>query len=110
MQSSDLLQDFVVNNLSRLPVFLICLAGFVLAALTLRKHPLASILTLAALAVMIVNNIASTAVMMLIAHSDTIDASSKGAAFQISGLVFGLMHALALTALIAAVFVGRARK
>lgn len=100
---SDLLA-MLSQFLPLLPLLLVWLAGGVLALITWRRHPMVSLLVLAAVSLLVALSVAGTLATWWVIRSSEVDFPRRGWALTVLGFVRALGTSIAYILLLVAAF------
>lgn len=110
MEASTTIISTLTNYLAQSPIFLVWIVGIVLASVRWSQHPRISLLTIIALAIMLVTSLVSTYLNVQLPVLMTEwgwDYPQIGLFFTIKGFVQAVIDTIAFVLLLLAIFSGR---
>jgi Na+/proline symporter len=100
---------FLSQLVSMSPMLLVCLGGMVIAGLWWRRAPKAAMFAMAGLGITLLGMLLTPLIQMYVLSNRTAGAAAVGQTVAVMSLGFGLVRAVGMGLLIAAVFAGRSK-
>ena len=110
MDASDMILPTLASLLIQSPILLVWLAGFILALVYWRRHPRASLFTVIALVIFLVETLVDTYLNLwlpLMLSERGMGAVQLGQIYMIKGILTAIIGAVAWGLIVAAIFSGR---
>ena len=100
---------FLSQLVSMSPMLLVCLGGMVIAGLWWRRAPKAAMYAMAGLGITLLGMLLTPLIQMYVISNRAAGAAAVGQTVAVMSLGFGLVRAVGMGLLIAAVFAGRSK-
>ena len=110
MDTSNLISAVLASLLFQSPILLVWLAGFILAVVYWRRHPRASLFTVIALVIFVVETLVDSYLNLwlpLMLSEQNMGAIQIGQIYIVKGILTAIIGAVAWGLLVAAIFSGR---
>jgi hypothetical protein len=110
MEASHLISAVLASLLFQSPILLVWFAGFILALVYWRRHPRASLFTIIALVIFLVETLVDTYLNLWLPFQlseRNIAAGQIGQIYMVKGIVTSIIGAVAWGLIVAAIFSGR---